>query len=189
MPQMITEKTSFIIPKNELTLTDQANMRKAAFNAGMARSVEKRVVTNTNELMIRGFQQITDVGAALEQWLTAALAVVGTAYSCFQAVPAPVLAVNKLLVFYKVQVETLPFPVSLLTFRTGGVAGSIIAEFDLEQLYELQEPIGYFSEPVVIEPNQTFSVQVTARIVAAASRVKFGTFLFEPKGQRISPVS
>lgn len=178
---------SYVIPVRELTLSEKTSTRSLAIAAGVQRALAKAIVGDPSELVIRNFENILDAGTALEQWNTAALTVVGTAYTCFQAVAAPILAVNKLAVFYKVGVETIPCPVSLLTFRTGGAAGNIIAEFDLEQLVNGDEIEGYFSAPVIIDPNTVFAIQATARIATGAlARVTLGALIFEPKGQRIS---
>lgn len=178
---------SYIIPKDELTLTDMRAFRDAAINAGIARAVALKIASTPKELTVRCFENIFDAATALEQWNTAALAAVGTAYSCFQAVAAPTLAANKLAVFYKVGVETVPIPVSLLTFRSGGAAGNITSEFDLEQLINGEVTEGYFSEVQVIDPQRQFAIQVTCRIATAAlARIQLGGFIIEPVGQRIA---
>ena len=179
-------ETSFLIPKSELTLTDQKNYMAAAVASGLQRASEKLNVSQS-ELMVRHFENILDAGAAADQWRTAALAAVGTAYSCFQAVGAPTLANNKVAVFYKVGIETTPLPISLLTFRSGGAAGNIKAEFDCEQLVNSQEVEGYFSFVVPVDPTETFAVQALCRIATGAfARVQLGAFIIEPKGQRIA---
>jgi len=139
---------------------------------------------------IREMQLIVDIpGIVLDQWNTAALALpLGTAYSVFQAVAAPVMAANRLAVFYKVGVESgPPMPVSRLTFRSGGAAGNIIGMFDLEQLVNRLETDGYFSEPVIIDPTATYAVQVTCRVATGVfARVQLGCFVFEPAGTVIA---
>jgi hypothetical protein len=197
----------YIIPTDSMTLTDQKEYRTKALAAGISRAFLKNVgsaadIPNSADpnsvfaylmaggiwppsLDVRDFQPILDAGCALDQWLTAALAAVGTAYSCLQAVAtAPVaLRNNKLLVIYKVAVVTAGFPVSRLIFRTA-VAGNFIAQFDLEPLINQRTPEGYLSEPVVIDPNITFAAQVLASAATgAAAKVVLGNFLFEPSGQ------
>jgi len=144
-------------------------------------------------LDIREMQPILDagvVGVALDQWLTAALAVVGTAYTVFGGaapIVAPVNPANRIVVFWKCGIETAPSPVSRLIFRSGGAAGNILAMFDLEQLVNWLVVEGYFSEPVVIDPTLTYAVQVLCRIATAAvARVQLGAFVFEPAGQTIA---
>lgn len=144
-------------------------------------------------LDVREMQPVLDAGvvaAANDFWLTAALAVVGVAYTCFGgAAPilAPVNPANRVVVFWKAGVETPTFPVGRLTFRSGGAAGNILSMFDLEQLVNWVVPEGYFSEPVVIDPTLTYAVQVLCRIATAAvARVQLGAFVFEPAGQTIA---
>jgi hypothetical protein len=179
-------EVSVLVPKDELTATDQKNYKTKAMEAGLKRATEKLGV-GADELMVRHAENILDFGTALEQWNTAALAAVGTAYTVFQAIPAPTLANNKVAVFYKIGIQTVPPPVGLLTFRSGGAAGNIKAEFDLEQIANCLTPEGYFSEPIPMDPTETFAVQVIAIIATGVlARVQFGCYIIEPKGQRIA---
>ena len=138
----------------------------------------------------RELAPLTDlvVPTALDMWLTAALAAIGTPYSCFQAVAAPQLIVGKLMVCYAASVESavVPMPVSRLIFRRGGVAGNIQAQYDMEPMGVRQEPDAFFSEPVVIDPNDVFAIQVLCRAIAAATIVHIHNFLFEGSGQVIA---
>ena len=123
-------------------------------------------------------------GTALDMWLTAALAVVGNPYSCFQAIAAPQLLVGKLMVCYGISVESavVPMPVSRLIFRKAGVAGNIQAQFDMEPMGVRQEVDAFFSEAQVIDPQQVFAIQVICRAIAAATIVHIHNFLFEASG-------
>ena len=143
------------------------------------RSIDQRELTPLTDLT---------VATALDMWLTAALAAVGTPYSCFQAVAAPQLVVGRLMVCYAVSVESavVPMPVSRLIFRRGGVAGNIQAQFDMEPMGVRWEPDAFFSEPVVIDPQDIFAIQVLCRAVAAATIVHIHNFLFESSGQVIA---
>lgn len=125
---------------------------------------------------------------AIDMWLTAALAAVGTAYSCFQGVAAPQLVQGKLMVCYGVSVESavVPMPVSRLTFRRGGAAGNIQAQFDMEPMGVRQETDAFFSEPVVIDPQTIFAIQAMCRAVAAATPLHIHNFLFETSGLLIA---
>lgn len=193
---------NYIIPRETMTLSDQLEYRRNAVKRGYQRAIDKSIGDRADlmevlapgskkpkaqSVDVREFQPILDAAAALDQWNTAALAVVGTAYSCFQAVAAPVLAANKLAVFYRVQIETIPLPVSRLIFRSGAATGNILAEFDLEQLACEQVLCGYFSEPVVIDPTTTFAAQVLCRIATGVlARIQLGALVFEPAGSLIA---
>lgn len=205
---------NFILPTGSMTLTDQKDYRIGAIAAGIERAADKGIGNIADDIQgvggvhdkdarvaailayllagqiprsidIREMQLIVDIPAiVLDQWNTAALAAVGVAYSVFQAVAAPVMAANRLAVFYKVGVEAVaPINVSRLTFRSGGALGNIIGLFDLEQLVNRLETDGYFSEPVIIDPTATYAVQVTCRIASGVfERVQLGCFVFEPAG-------
>jgi hypothetical protein len=137
----------------------------------------------------RQLAPLTDlvVPTGLDDWLTAALAVVGNAYSCFQAVAAPQTIQGKLLVLWGISVETVPIPVSRLIIRKGGAAGNILAQYDLNELAVADNAVAVFSEPVVIDPQDIFAVQVRASIATgAAARVYIHNYLFENAGQVIA---
>lgn len=119
---------------------------------------------------------------AIDSWLTAPLAAVGVAYSCFQAIAAPVLVQNRLMVGWGVSVDSaaVPLPVSRLIFRRTGVAGSIQAQFDMEPMMVRQEVDAFFSEPVVIDPQVPFAIQVVCRnATLVAEIVHIHNYLFE----------
>ncbi|MDD5510686.1 MAG: hypothetical protein PHI12_07750 [Dehalococcoidales bacterium] len=122
---------------------------------------------------------------ALDSWLTAALAAVGTFYTCFQAIVSPQLAQDKLMVLYGASVDSVavPMPVSRMVIRRGGAAGNIIAQYDMEEQMIRQDVDFFFSEPQVIDPQQAFAIQVRARVATAAAEiVHVHNFLFEQSG-------
>lgn len=126
------------------------------------------------------------VATALDTMVTAVLAAVGVAYSCFQAVAAPQLLINRLVVFWGVAVDTVPLPVSWLIFRTGGALGNVKAMFDLQPQENRLEFDSFFSEPVVFDPQEVFAVQALASIaLGAAAQVRVHSFLFGPAGQTV----
>ena len=138
-----------------------------------------------SQLDVLDFHNILHAGAALDQWNTAALAAVGTEYSCFQAIPVPAAALrlNKICVFYGVTIETVPNPISKLVFRRNAAAGILQAEYDVEPLGVMERTMGFFSEPVVWDNNTLYVANAMARIATgAAARVMLMNFVFEPAG-------
>lgn len=130
----------------------------------------------------------TDLVAAtaLDTMVTAPLIAVGVAYSCFQAIAAPQLLINRLLVCWGVSVTTVPIPVSWLLFRTGGALGNVLAMFDLQTQNGRLEFDAYFSEPVVYDPQEVFAVQALASIATGvAANVHIHNFVFGPAGQTV----
>lgn len=183
---MAETRIKTLIPAKELSLGQISEMKMRAIQTGLARA-KNRLGLDPGQLVVREPQNIADFGAALEQWNTAALAVVGTAYSVFQAIAAPAVANNQVIVWVGVGVETTPIPASLLNFRQGAGGGTTYAQFDLERLVNLLEPEGYFSEPVIYEPNEVMNITVTARIATALlARVRLMGYIIEPPGQVIS---
>lgn len=123
------------------------------------------------------------VPTALAESLTAALAVVDTWYTCFQAVAAPQLLAGKLLVIWGISIETVPIPVSYLQFLRGT---NVQAVFDLQTQNTRLAFDAFLSEPVVFDPVDTFAVQVLCRIISPASRIHLHNFLFEKAGDTIA---
>jgi len=123
------------------------------------------------------------VPTALAESLTAALAVVDTWYTCFQAVAAPQLLVGKLLVIWGISIETVPIPVSYLQFLRGT---NVQAAFDLQTQNARLAFDAFLSEPVVFDPQDTFAAQVLCRIVGPAARIHLHNFLFEKAGDTIA---
>jgi hypothetical protein len=196
----------YIVPADLMTISDMKDYRVGALAAGIQRGFQKAIGTPqpgweglsipaTKARIVAGdwpsqidsfeFQNILHAGAALDQWNTAALAAVGTQYSIFQAIAAPAanLRMNKIAVFYGVSIETVPNPVSRITFRKNTATGITMAEFDVETLGVMERVMGFFSEPVVIDNNVAFAAQVTARIATGVlARVQLLSFIFEPAG-------
>lgn len=139
----------------------------------------------------RELAPLTDfvAAAAQDSWLTVALAVVGNAYSALNALAAYTLPAGRLMVCYAVSVESaaVPMPVSRLIFRRGGAAGNIQAQFDMEPVGVRWEQDAFFSEPVVIDPQDVFAIQVVCRnATLAGERVHIHNFLFESAGMVVA---
>ena len=207
---------NYLLPIGSMSLSDQKRYRMMAVAAGIERASQKAIGNIADEVPgvanvadrnarvnailkyleagnvpasidIREFQPLLDGGAGVDAWVSAVIAAVGGVYAVLAGVAAPVMAANRLGVIYKVGIETAPSPVSRLTIRSGGAAGNIVGVFDLEQLVNRLETEGFFSEPVVIDPNITYAMQVTGRIATAAlARVQLGFLIFEQAGQTIA---
>jgi len=138
----------------------------------------------------RELAPLTDfvAAAAQDSWLTVALAV-GGVVSALNALAAYQFPAGRLMVCYGISIESpiVPMPVSRLLFRRGGAAGNIQAMFDLEPMGVRQEVDAFFSEPVVLDPQDIFAIQVLGRAaVAAGARVHVHNFVFENAGTTIA---
>jgi len=195
---------NILVAEDRLSLADSRKYKLTALFKGYARAIEKKIGDASELAMVsdrmvpvekRQFPKSVDVresavtadfGTAVDAWQTAALAVVGNPYSCFQGAigaAAPILLANQLLVIYGVSIETTPMPVSRLQFRNQTNVGNIIAQFDLEQLIPYDHWFGFFSEPVVVDPSRGISALVQCRIATGvAGLVRLATYMFEPAG-------
>jgi len=133
---------------------------------------------------VREFQPVLDAGTALDQWLTAAFAAVGGEYSIFQAIPVPAIALRtrKLVVWYGVQLGNVPALATRMNFRRTVAAGTITAQFDLQEIWTGQKLDGYFSSPQIWLPNLPYALNVLASAIAPAQVVIPHNFVFEPAG-------
>jgi len=139
----------------------------------------------------RELAPLTDfvLAAAQDSWLTVALAAVGTVYSALNALPAYQLPAGRLMVCYGVTVESVSpiMPVSRLLFRRAGAGGNIQAQFDMEPMGVRWEQCAFFSEPVVLDPQETYAIQVMCRVATAiGERIHIDNFLFESSGGTIA---
>lgn len=188
---------NILVPEDRLALADSREYKLKALFKGYARAIEKKIGDSSEAAgtKMRVYPKTVDVrepavnadfGCVVDSWQTAALAVVGNPYSCFQGAigaAAPILTAAQLLVIYAVGIETTPMPVSRLTFRNQTNIGNIIAQFDLEQLIPYEHWFGFFSEPIVVDPLRGISATVQCRIATnIAARVRLACFMFEPAG-------
>jgi len=203
---------TYIIPVGAMTLTDQKDYRINAIAALIERASQKKIgslydevpgisnISNASQRIssikswlqagntpesidIREPQPFIDFGCTVDDWQTPVLAAVNTYYTIFNGVVTPTLNAVRIAVWYGVAVETAGFPVSRLQWRNTSAAGNVIAEFDLEQLINRLESIGFFSEPVLFDPTLPYSGTVRCRIATGLiSRVQPMGFIAEPSG-------
>ena len=182
---MAIKTSMYAIPTDELTVTDIRGFRAAALEA--AELMARDRIAAGGEYIARAPQNVADFGCALDQWNTAALAIINTPYTVFQAIAAPAVGARQVIVWYKVSIYTPNVPVSLLTFQEGAAGRTTFAVLDLEQMYSKLQTDAYFSEPVLYPPNAVQLIQVTSTIATlAVCRVVLGGFIIEPVGPQIS---
>jgi len=180
---MALKTIATLIPSNDLSLTRREALRLGAVDA--AERMARDRVSSIGEFIARPPQLIADFGCALDQWNTAALAVVGTAVSVFQAVVAPPVGLRQVVVWYKVSLEGAN--VSFLIFQEGAAGRTTFSVVNLEELYSKLETEGYFSEPIVYPPGSVMRITVIPRIATGViERVTLGGYIIEPSGPQIS---
>ncbi|GAJ10000.1 unnamed protein product, partial [marine sediment metagenome] len=121
----------------------------------------------------RELAPLTDfvIAAAQDFWVTPALAAVGTVYTCLDAQLQYTFPAGRLMVCYGVSVDVAVLPISRLIFRRGSAVGNIQAQFDMQPMGTRLETAAFFSEPVVIDPQDPFAIQVLCNIIAGATPV------------------
>jgi hypothetical protein len=189
---------SYIIPTNELTLTDIKQFRAAAVEAGITRALALGIARSRDELIVRLALPSTDfsvaaaTGWALEQYRHPVIAAAGWG-SVFDtgAVPAfaPILANNKVAVFWKFADYSAAPVMQAIRFRVGGAGASTKAVFHFQlEIGAKLEPDLYFTEPVVYDPQDTIFIEAYygAAIAALTEQFAFGAFITERAGAVIS---
>lgn len=185
---------SYLIPTEEITLSEQFRMRKTAIEMGRARAIKLWNLADS-DLTERDADYITDfivpaggvvAAPAIAGWLTMPLAAINVWYNVFaDNVPAafnPVCPTNQIWVFYGVAMLDLvgPDPVCGLQFRVGA-AVNLRAQFDMEAINGKMVSDGYFSQPITYENPEICQILVECRIATGAqARVRIRTFIIEP---------
>jgi hypothetical protein len=188
---------SYVVPTNELTLTDIKSFRMAAAEAGVTRALALGIARTREELIVRHALPFTDFGGAaigwtIEQYRNPVIAAAGWG-SPFDAgaLPAfaPTLANSKVAVFFKFA-DYDPNPVITgVRFRVGGTGATTKATFffQLETGAKL-EPDVYFTEPVVYDPQDVVYIEsyYDAPVGALGEDFAFGAFIIERAGANVS---
>jgi len=185
---------SYIIPTNELTLTDIKAYRAAAIEAGIVRALALGLARTRGELVVRHALPATDFGAAigwaLENYAEAAS--LGGIWASVFNVGAPVyptLANSKVAVFYKFTDYTVAPAWTGLRFRVGGTGATTKATFYMQlELGSKLEPDVYFSEPVIYDPQDVTFIEAYHAVATAAGGelFAFGCYIIERLGANIS---
>jgi hypothetical protein len=189
---------SYVVPTNELTLTDIKTFRSNAIEAGITRALALGIARTRDELVVRTALPSTDysvaaaTGWALEFYTNPAIAAAGWG-SVFGtgAVPAfaPILANSKVAIFYKFADYSVAPVITGVRFRVGGTGATTRASFffQLETGAKL-EPDVYFTEPVLYDPQDTVYIEAyyTAAVGAGGENFAFGSFIVERLGATIS---
>jgi len=183
---------SYIIPTSELTLSDKKSFKEATLKAGMARAIFKSIGANENELTFRGIRPSIDLPTAFaagDRWIfPAPAAAVAAAFTVTNWINE-LLPRNRVLAIYGISVESAAPEVSLVTFRSGaGGQGRTAGMFEIEGIYDYMDTVGFLSEPITYDPDETVFIQVTNRIAvgAAGTILKLQGYIIEAKQEQVS---
>jgi hypothetical protein len=176
----MSDKTCFIIPTEELSLSDVQRRRMEAASYGKNRAATKWLQSVDN-LTARDGQYVTDliananlpVVAGIAGWLSMPLGAIGAWVSLLRnGTPAAVTATpptDQLWVFYGAAVLDAaigPFAVSALEFREGSAA-NLKYRFNLENLDGKTVLDGFFSQIVTYENPQVVTINIQTRLALA----------------------
>lgn len=188
---------SYVVPTNELTLTDIKAFRANAIEAGIQRALALGIGRTREEMVVRHALPATDFGAAtgwaLEWYRGPAIAAAGWG-SVFDtgALPAfaPTLANSKVAVFYKFADYDAAPSITGIRFRVGGTGATTRASFflQLESNAKL-EPDVYFTEPVIYDPQDVVYIEAyysVAPLAIGDEQFAFGCYIIERLGANIS---
>ncbi len=189
---------SYIVPTNELTLTDIKAFRSSAIEAGITRALALGLARGREELVVRAALPFTDFGVgvvtgwAIEQYRNPAIAAAGWG-SVFDngalPVAAPTLANSKIAVFYKfADYDTNP-TITGIRFRVGGTGATTRATFFFQlELGAKLEPDVYFTEPVIYDPQDVVFIEAyyNGPVGALGEDFAFGCFVIERLGANVS---
>jgi hypothetical protein len=188
---------SYVVPTNELTLSDIRQFKTDGIKAGITRALALGLARTEQELVVRTALPFTDfgngaVGWTLENYSGPIIAAAGWG-SVFNAgalpANAPVLANSKIAVFYKFANWSAAPTITGIRFRIGGTGATTKAMYYLQlETGAKLEPDVYFSEPVVYDPQDVVYIEAyyNAAVAAGAEQFAFGCYLIERLGANIS---
>jgi len=184
---------SYIVPTNELTLTDIKAFRASAIEAGISRALALGLARTREELVARAMLPATDLGVAigwaLEQYRNPVIAAAGWG-SVYDVAQGPTLAVNKVAVFFKFANYSAAPVMSGIRFRVGGTGATTKAVFMFQlELGAKLEPDVYFTEPVVYDPQDVVFLEAYYTAATAAlvgQNFAYGAFVIERAGANVS---
>ena len=188
---------SYVVPTNELTLSDIRQFKADGIKAGITRALALGLARTESELVVRTGLPLTDFGTAATGWQIEsyngpiiAAAGWGSVFQ-FGALPgsAPTLANSKIAVFYKFANWSAAPTITAIRFRIGGTGATTKAMYFLQlETGAKLEPDVYFSEPVVYDPQDVVYIEAyyAAAVAAGAEQFAFGCYVIERLGATIS---
>lgn len=180
---------SYMIPTEELSLTEIKGFKQAAIEAAKDRALTLGIVGSEDELVVRDIWPQTDLAvtgvANNEWWWTGPLAAVGV----WQAYVNAVLGITRTLVFYGIGYNSAAPSVSMVRFRSGpGGTGRTAAAVNLELMQCKMVTDCYISGPITYDRNETVFIDILPRLVVAAPghNLILRGYIIEPRQELVS---
>lgn len=180
--------TSYITASTDMSLEDRRAARNSAQQWLIKSAAELRVRFNEQDLLVRDIFPNTDVGLAAQQdWLIAGAGVVGTELQYI----ATALTVDRLIAFYGCGSLMATPNLSMLRLTQGAASATTRGQYQLEKLWNREDPNGFFSEPVGFLRQETPRAMVMPKVAFAANteRLVLHGRVLEPIGGVISTPS
>ena len=189
---------SYVIPTNELTLTDIKAYKDKAIEAGIQRALGLRLARQREELVVReanpmpDFSQPGAVGYTNNYYVTAGAVGLNAWVSVFDTALPPTLARTQVAVFYKIADQAVFGAVPVITavrFGVGPTGATTQASFFTQTFTDIKlESEVWLSEPVIYDPDDVVFIQFYGRANtnAAGEELSFGCFIIERVGATVS---
>lgn len=175
-------KTSWLIPSSRVTDFDHKRIRDSLALALIDRLKRAAVVSTARDAVVRDIRPATDLAFAQQTFLSAAM-VANTWLALVNNLQCPT---TKAIGLYGVAIDSAAPGTSQLRIAPGVNAGDRYV-YHLEELYEEDNFIGYFSEPYLVDPQEFLHIQIFPRVaVAAGERVVLLGLVAERPGLNIT---
>jgi len=178
--------TSWLVPWEGMTLTDQRSFKERAINAGVARLGPPpglNIVTTPDDLQVRPIRAFADFGVGTineDEWQFTLVAGLNAGAITVVARPA-----NQIVVFFGIDDHDTAPVATLVYFRTAPVGGTTKMLVDLQWCRGFTYCAGMLSEPVVYDPQQNIYVDIEAE-AGHLEYIVFMGYVIEPRGQVVS---
>ena len=177
--------TSFLVPWEGMTLTDIKSYKQRAMEVGVARMLELKLATTSDDLMVRLIRAQADLAvtgstAGEDQWAWTLAAGLNA------GLVNVVLAANQIVVFYGIDDFDANPVATLFMFLTAVAGGTTKMIVDLADCRGFTYCAGMLSEPVVYDPQQRVYISVESDAVHAPEMIKLLGYVIEPRGTVIS---
>jgi len=165
----------YLIPAKELTTEDIKKLRQMALS--MLEASIRAQGDDPANYIIRDILPSTDLGFTNEEWkITYSAAYTEETHVNTQ------LGARTHVVFYG-YANNSPDPKTLyIVFRT---PGAVKDKVQVEKVYPLMEPVGYFKEPIKFGSKETMQIVFYGKATGDDYPVLLG-LIAEPKGQQIA---
>lgn len=179
--------TSYLVPVDNMTLTDQRTYKLKAIEAGVGRMMELALVTSVDDLLVRLIRPKADlgvgVGAAAEENWRFNLTIAGLNPGAITQIARPA---NEIVVFFGIDNWDASPEVTIVTFRTALTGGTTKMMVDTQICRGYLNSAGFLSEPVVYDPQEDIYVDIAADAISGTQQCIFNGYIITKRGQVVS---